>query len=175
VTPHAFVRAVKRRARELFLLSGGEIDFAEAEKRAAQQIAAEARASRTATHAAAPVESGITVANARQHLIARVMALSQRLAHPIARPPAPTSNTPPTVLPHTSDPIAPTTPAPVAPPDQPLVAIGIFVGASSPATERIDDAEFHTSLRFADRATTNWRHSLEVNARIQQRNGRWIG
>jgi hypothetical protein len=175
MTPDGFVRAVRRRARELFLLSGGEIDFAEAEKRAAQQIAAEARASRTATHATAPPESGITVANARQHLIARVMALGERMRNPIARP-APASNTPPTVLPHTADPIVPTTPTTVAPPDQPVVAIGVFVGSNSPASELIPDAEFHTSVRFADRATDNWRHSIEVNARIsQRRRTTWIG
>jgi hypothetical protein len=178
MTPRELLRAVRQRAWLLFLAGKGEVTFESAERQAAREIVAEHKARpRTAavTRHAAGAADGITVKNARQVLLAQLRTLGERLRNPIARPPAPTTNTPPT-LPHTADPIVPTTPAPVAPPDQPLVAIGVFVGSNSGSTaELIDDAEFEPRWQCQSRATDNWRHSIEVNARISQRNGRWIG
>jgi hypothetical protein len=129
-----------------------------------------------ATTAVAPFTGEITAHNARQVLIQRIQAASQRLR---SQPMRKRHRLPPeaeVILPHTADPLASTSNGVEAAPVEPVVAIGIFVGRGSGAAELIDPETFHTSVSFGDRATNNWRNSIQANERIQQRRrGLWVG
>src|SRR5216683_7734415 len=84
MTPRALLAAVRRTALVRFIDSGAEISFDQAEREAAREIAAEQRAQpRAATLVAAAPDGPITIRNAREHLIARVMALATRMRDPL--------------------------------------------------------------------------------------------
>ena len=168
---------IRNRAMTLMLLTpvgrdGQGLSRAEAERIAARELAEQQRASKPSTPP--PPTDQITVSNAKRIFIARVEALAARLkATPARRNRLPRTPAP-TVLPHTLDPIA-SSPAPAAAPANELQIIGVFAGRITSA-ELIDDSEFHTSVSFGDRATNNWRASIERNQRMaQRRRGLWVG
>jgi hypothetical protein len=168
--PAQLLRLIGRRARELFIISAGDLSISEAEKIAAREIIAEQRRKPAAIqHVASSDRERVTEKTARDYLLAYVRALGQRLRE------APSE---PARKPHTEDVIAArVVPRPVSgsrnklPENQTLV----FSGYNSGAT-LIPDSEFHTSVTYGDRATNNWRKSIDTNARITARNrGRMIG
>jgi hypothetical protein len=183
MTPQAFMRAVKHRARLAFIASKGKIDFATLEAAAARQIVAEERAKPRTTAYASPPTDTITVKNAREVFISKVQAIAARLATPITPRTLLAANKPPRVVPrplthrpHTSDPIAApdsATAPPVQPNPEPVL---LFTSTTNTAAVLIPDSEFEPRWRAQSLATENWRHSIEVNERIAaRRRTTWVG
>jgi hypothetical protein len=179
--------AVKLRAWSLVIGSRGEISFAEASRAAAQEIAAQERARKRSlasqsSAAAQPSMEGVTPSNARKWLYARLSEIASRLKASASL------DEPPPIRKHTQDEIASTSmkhevaAPPVAPkpePEQPVadqIIGGVVFGTTT--AQRIDPSEFAPSLRWGDRATDNWRRSIETNERIAKekaQRSRWIG
>jgi hypothetical protein len=153
---------IRSRATVLRLISGFQLGRAEAEKRAAVELASERRGAKPSALITATAEP--TVANARQVLIARVMAVAERMrATPARRNRLPRQAEPPTVIrPHVEDPIA-AKPAPAAAPSGELQIVGVFAGRIT-AAQLIPDSEY----RHNDPVTANWRKSLRGRST-------WIG
>jgi hypothetical protein len=171
------------RATTLMLLHGVRhghlMPREQAQRLAARELAAERRASAKPS-AAPPPTVEPTIANARAVLIARVMAVSERLkAAPRRRKrlgavdlPTIGKSPPEVILRHTADlaPINSPQPAPA-----PELVVGVFVGRVT-AAELIDDAEFEPRWRAQSQATENWRNSIQANERIAaRRRGLWVG
>jgi hypothetical protein len=137
---------------------------------AAKEAAARERQRKPTAASTVTAATEITVHNARAVLLARINAVAERLrSQPARRNRLPRAANPPVVLPHVED-----TTATAMPVVEPVVAVGVFVGRAA-SSELIDDREF--AARWKESATTqNWRASIELNARTQQRRrGQWIG
>jgi hypothetical protein len=169
------LREIRTRAAMLWLASHGKLSRVECEKAAAVELASERRGAKASAAVTMANAAEPNLLSARSILIARVMAVSERLkATPRKRHRLPPEAE--VVLPHVLDPLASTPNGVEAAPVEPVVAIGIFVGPGSGAAELIDDGEFHSSVCFGDRATNNWRNSIQANERMAaRRRGLWVG
>jgi hypothetical protein len=166
------LQQVRMRAWALYLSSKGDVSFSEAERRAAREIAAEQRRKPnplSTQRTPASSGQGITVANARQHLIDLVTRVGERMRRsPVTRSDAPSN--PPRVVPRplthaVSGTVERTPKAEPAPEPAP---IGIY-GGNAATAELIPDSEYHTSCH--DLSTVNWRESIARNSRIAARRG----
>jgi hypothetical protein len=75
------MQAVRFRTLQLMIGSEGEISYAEAERAAAKELAAQLRARKRSVtlQPAAPATEAITVANAREVLLSRLAGIAARL------------------------------------------------------------------------------------------------
>ena len=182
MTPRAFLSAVRLRAWALMIGTGGDLDYADAERIATREVAAQARRERAVTPRppVSPPSGEITVHNAKAVFAARLEAISKRLRNPLVRPPAASTHRESSDAPPIAPRLAPSAsrpkvtinkrPQPEPPANQ---IVGVFVGAAGTA-ELIGDEEFHPVLH--DRATQNWRQSIADNERrARERQARWIG
>jgi hypothetical protein len=174
------MQAVRFRAWQLVIGSEGEISYAEAERAAAKELAAQLRPRkrRGTLHQAAPATEGITIHNAREVLLSRLAGTAARLrasaefeqrAAPRVRKKTGSitvhSAAPP--VPHPNKENRQTEP-------QPEPVIGVFTGRSVTTALRIDDSDFPPLLHSVP--TQNWRQSIADNERrARERRSRWIG
>jgi hypothetical protein len=160
---------IMRRAIWLRLASAAErddgemISHAEATRLAAKQVADERKRTKAALQQHSTTTE-ITVSNARQVFLARLAALAANMKATAGIVPSTPSD--PTIRKHTDDvPSERITKAqsePEPPADQ---VIGIVSNVTS-TYELIPSSEYHTSIRCFDRATDNWRRSIEHNERV---------
>jgi hypothetical protein len=182
-TPRELLDKVKLRAWALVIASNGDIDYRDAERAAAKEVAAAERERKRrsvgASAAAAPSLEGVTPSNARKWLYDKLAEIALRLkAHIVEDEP------PPVIRKHTQDeiaspsskdepaaaPIPPSKQEPEPPVDQ-LIG-GFAFGAST--SERIPDEQYHTSVQSP--VTQSWRQSIEANERrAEARKRGWIG
>jgi hypothetical protein len=197
-TPRELLNKIKQRTWVLMIASGGDLDYADAQRAAAKEIAAQERELKrnsVATIASAPTPEGVTPGNARQWLYDRLAEISLRLKAYIVD-----DEPPPQFKKHTSDPeclttivkrptsdpecLVATTKRPTSdpgnlstndkfepespPPDQ--IVGGVIFGTAA-TSERIDDSEFHRSVQSP--TTQNWRKSIELAEK--RRSTRWVG
>jgi hypothetical protein len=186
-TPRELLDRIKVRTWVLVIAGGGDISWAEAQRAAASEVRAQERARKRSaavqSSAAAPSMEGVTPANARQWLTNKLAEIAERLKAAVDIVDTPS----PQVRKHVDDPEGtrrrlPPAPAPVAKqaePDPPEhQVIGGIYGTTTATAERIDPSEYANSLRWGDRATDNWRRSIETNERIareKQMRSRYIG
>jgi hypothetical protein len=177
-TPRELLDKVKLRAWALVIASNGDIDYRDAERAAAKEIAAQERerkrSSVAAIAATAPSLEGVTPSTARAWLYDKLAEIALRLkAH------VDVDERPPQFKKHTQDPevsrcrdtVAPPVapkPEPEPPPADQLVG-GFAFGAAT--SERIDDREYHTSVQSP--VTQTWRKSIEEAEK--RRSTRWVG
>jgi hypothetical protein len=184
-TPRELLGKIKQRTWALMIASGGEIDYRDAQRAAAQEVREAERQrkrSSAASTASPPSLEGITPANARQWLYAKLAEIAARLALSAALVDEP----PPVIRKHTQDPegnsgVSPElAPAPAAPnlstPDklEPSPPADQLVGGfafGTATSELVDDREFHTSVQSP--TTQNWRRSIEEADRRAR--SRWVG
>jgi hypothetical protein len=169
-------------------IKGRDLDRNEARREAARQIAAQTRERRKHRATLPPPTGRPTLHNVRAHVVASIERLAHRLRHPISparsAPPAAVRKASPKpgayallrpTRPRVNKPIVTVPPVSVEPSPPPTV--GVYAGIGSSA-ELIPDNEYHTSLRYGDTATDNWRKSIEAaeQATARRHNGStWIG
>jgi hypothetical protein len=170
-TPRAFLSQVTRRTVELLISSGGSMDYASAERRAAMEVARSERLKPRATplrpaHNAKP-------GSARARLMASLNAIASRMTGSSL----PTASVVQTVrrergispdVSNTS--LAPSSSSSEEP--QPDEGLGMLLySASNTGTggQLIDDREY--PIRYRDPTTANWRRSIEENERRARSRG----
>ena len=181
MTPRELMQAIRFRTWQLIIASGGEIDYATAERAAAKELAAQLRARKRSVtlQPATPATEAITVANAREVLLSRLAGIAARLrasaefeqrAAPRVRKKTRSAT------PHTAPSPVPSSPRKVNEQSdlQPEPVIGVFTGRSFSTALRIDDSDFPCSLQSGP--TQNWKQSIADNERrARERRARWIG
>jgi hypothetical protein len=172
-TARELLNKIKQRTWVLMIASGGDLDYADAQRAAARAIRDEERARKRNTPLQQPqLNPGeVTVSNARQWLYDKLAEIALRLkAHIIEDEP------PPQFKKHTSDPevYRGSTSTPVAPKPEPEPPADQIIGGfafGATTSERIDDSEFHTSVQSP--VTQTWRRSVELAEK--RRSTRWVG
>ena len=81
MTPRELMQAIRFRTWQLVIGSEGEISYAEAERAAAKELAAQLRARKRSVtlQPATPATEAITVSNAREVLLSRLAGIAARL------------------------------------------------------------------------------------------------
>jgi hypothetical protein len=184
---------IKQRTWVLMIASGGDLDYADAQRAAAKSIAAEERAiKRTAPLATPQPNPGeVTPSNARQWLYDKLseIALRLKVSATLVDEPAPqfkkhtadpecleATSKPPTSGPerlfaaNKRDPGNLVVASKLKPEPEPDPIIGGFAFGTA-TSERIDDSEFHRSVQSP--TTQNWRKSIELADKRAR--SRWMG
>jgi hypothetical protein len=185
-TAQFIMREIRRRALHLRLRSaiannGEMIERSEAQRIAAKEIAQEQRRRpKRADARTTGQEQHVTIGNARQALINKVMAIGERLRDGLAAQPS--GNTPSTAAAVVSlGPGVRLSPPPFVnmsggdqPREQPPSNQTLVFASNGSGVELIPDSEFHNSVR--DLTTESWRRSIiEARERAARRGMKWIG
>jgi hypothetical protein len=167
-----FVRAVTRRTIELLIAADGNIDYAEAERRAAQEVAAAERA-RPKSITPPPSVNNNAGGGAKARLLAALGAIAARSGMRGASvaegamgsgerrnwdTPAPVRKI--------AAPLAPAT----AEQEPAADTLLIYAGGSPTGAQLISDDEY--PIRYRDPTTANWRASIKENERRARALGR---